>query len=55
MTIVCPCSLFKVITKAKRIENYWRLNLIGASVDIIGMRGNKTFSPLNFHLIFSLQ
>lgn len=45
---IWPCDVLIVIAKAKRIGNCNRLNCLGPSVGIIGIRGSKKFSALNF-------
>ncbi|GFU32387.1 hypothetical protein TNCV_2009261 [Trichonephila clavipes] len=44
----CPCALLIVIAKASRTGNCKRLNSNDISVGIIGIRGSRTSSPLNF-------
>jgi hypothetical protein len=45
--IVWPCDLLIVIANANLIGNLRRLNCIGTSVGIIGIRGHNIFSPRN--------
>lgn len=45
MDIVWPCDLLIVIANAKRIGNCRRLNGMGESEGIIGIRGRRTTSP----------
>jgi len=45
-----PCDLLIVVAKANRTGNWIRLNRNGRSVGIIGIRGIRTPSPLNFAL-----
>jgi hypothetical protein len=40
--------MLMVIAKASRTGNYKRLNSNDISVGIIGMRGNRSSSPMNF-------
>lgn len=42
-----PCALLMVIAKARRKGNWSRLNWNGKSLEIIGIRGISTSSPLN--------
>lgn len=46
--IVWPWDLLIVIANANLIGNWTRLNSIGISVGIIGIRGSNTSSPRNF-------
>jgi hypothetical protein len=45
--IVWYCNLLIVIANANLIGNLRRINYIGTSVGIIGIRGNNIFSPRN--------
>ena len=45
--IVWPCDLLIVMANAKRIGNCRRLNGMGESEGIIGIRGRRTTSPSN--------
>jgi hypothetical protein len=51
--IVWPWDIFIVITNANLIGNWRRLNCIGTSMGIIGIRGNNIFSPRN--LLFKIM